>query len=312
MKKIYLLVVLLVAVLLSIYCATGKESSNMFGNFYGVWANKDCELVRTGKFSLLFERTGETISATLKLLNSKDNKVTFDTRGVAIFDPVDKQVIIKSKDLLSGERFLIDNDTDNKLKLSRQECIVESAPRKLVVKHKEKIIEELSMDKNKLKLLTPNNKWQNLDLVEKIRVVDPYDMRTANKDNIGACLQEWGLGSSFGKDENGNVTTIVINTNKHAYVFSFSRWNRMDVIYCRAARIRSDNNGTVFAQNIRLMKNPKEFTAWMSADNLELTKEPIIIDDSLFNPNACVFAKNGIYWSLKSFDCFVANILWCS
>jgi hypothetical protein len=94
--------------------------------------------------------------------------------------------------------------------------------------------------------------------------VPPID-RKANKDNIGNCLQEWGLGSSFGKDDNGNCKTI-------------------------------------FAQNIRLMKNPKEFTAWMPDDNFEITRKNIVIDDSLFDPNVCTFTKSGIYWSLKSSD----------
>lgn len=279
----------------------------MFEDFYGVWANKDCELVRTGRFSYLFERIGDTVSATLTLLSASDNKITFDRRAMAIYDLANKQVILKAKDLLKGEELLIDNDTNNDLELNCQECVVECTPERTTAKRNGIVIEELIIHEGKLKLLTPGHKYQTLDPVERIKIVEPYDMMTANEDNVGACLQEWNLGSSFWEDEKGKVTTITINTNLHCYVFQFNNWwQGIDMVYCRAARVRSNNNGTVFAQNIRLMRMPESFPSWMAGDNLDMTRRMIAIDDSLFNPDACFFAPDlarvGIYWSLKSFD----------
>jgi hypothetical protein len=119
-------------------------------------------------------------------------------------------------------------------------------------------VEELSKYENKLKLPAYANKWQTLDLVEKIKVVISYEIR---KQRQGLCLQEWMLSTRPIKDGEGNVTAIVIGTNRHNYIFGFGKWNDTEVIYCRAARIRSKNNGMVFSQNVRLMKNSKEFTA---------------------------------------------------
>ena len=155
-------------------------------------------------------------------------------------------------------------------------------------------MEELSKYENKLKLPAYANKWQTLDLVEKIKVVEPYRMRYANKDNIGLCLQEWMLSTRPIKDEEGNVTAIVIGTNRHNYIFGFGKWNDTEVIYCRAARTRSKNNGMVFSQNVRLMKNSKEFTARMTDNNLETTRRSVVVDDSVFTANACQRTEGAI------------------
>jgi len=272
----------------------------MLDDIYGVWANKDCELIRTSKFSLLFERAGSTISASLKLLNATDNRIVFDTRAIAAFDTTTRQVTVKAKDLLKGERLLIDDDPGNELQLDSRECMVEDTPRNLVVMSRGKAVEALSKDDNELRLAVPGNRWQNLDLIEKIGIAERYDMKTANADNVGICLQEWGLGSGYVADEQGHVRVITIDTNRHAYIFNLMEWKGTGITYCRAGRIRYDNNGTVFAQNIRLMKNPDELTSFMADDNREAAREKIVINDALFNPDACTFARNGIYWSVKS------------
>jgi hypothetical protein len=105
-------------------------------------------------------------------------------------------------------------------------------------------------------------------------------------------------------DDSGNVKTIEIFTNRHSYVFTFNRRGDDIMVYCRAARIRSNNNGTVFDQNIRLMMNRGNFTAFMEPDNFAVSGQDIVIQDSLFTPNACYYGKagTGIYWSVKSFN----------
>jgi hypothetical protein len=76
-----------------------------------------------------------------------------------------------------------------------------------------------------------------------------------------------------------------------------------NMLYCRAARIRHNNHGSVFAQNIRLMINANsgEKTAEMEADNLEISAADVEIDNSLFKPDVCSFEKDGIYWSLVTY-----------
>ncbi len=43
--------------------AIGQNDNELY---YGVWANADCELVQTEKYTLLFERKNDTISAILR------------------------------------------------------------------------------------------------------------------------------------------------------------------------------------------------------------------------------------------------------
>lgn len=265
---------------------TNDSSSNTIAAFYGVWANKNVELVRTSKYFLLFERVDGVLTATIKKVNESGNKITYKTLAVANFDASNKSASVKTNKLL------------------KKHYIVEYTSNKIAIKCEGNIVEELSLYDNKLILLTDDNKRQELELVEKITIVEPCNNTFANKDNIGKCLQEWALGSIFDYYLGGIGWEIVINTNKHSYIFSFVKYLWGGFIYCRAARIRSNNEGTVFAQNIRLMKNtsPKEFTAYMTENNLEITNKEIVISNSIFNPNACVFDKDQIYWSLKSYD----------
>lgn len=296
MKK-NLLVVLLVAVIFAGCIVKKEEAPAGIDSFYGVWAGRDCELIRTEKFELLFVRSGDTLSATLTSLDSKDNTLGFNVRGVVIFDSIKKQVTYKAKDLWAGEELLIDNDSVGTIVLSRREGTVIRAVNRVAVRSGGEIVEEVLPLEGKMKLRTPDGHRYQLELIEKISIVDPYDMRMVTKNEIGLCLQEWQLGTRLLKSGDEHVTGLLINTNKHAYVFSYG-----GMIYCRAARIRSDNNGTVFAQNIRMMAKTGEFTAAMDSDNVAIAKKEIVISDSLFNPSVCIYATEGIYWSLKSFE----------
>lgn len=272
-------------------------------SFYGVWAGRDCELVRTAEFELLFTRSGDTLSATLAKIDGKDDVLVFDMRGVVIFDSAKKRVSCKAKDLRTGEELLIDNDSTSTIALSRRECTVVRTANRVVVRSGGEIVEEVLPAEGRMRLHTPDGRRYQLELIEKIDIVDPYDMRMVTRNEIGLCLQEWSLGTRLVKFDfdDGHVASLEINTNKHAYIFSYG-----SIFYCRAARIRSDNNGSVFAQNIRMMAKTGEFTAAIDSNNLATAKKEIVMNDSLFTPNVCTFAKEGIYWSLKSFD---ANLI---
>jgi len=254
--------------------------------FYGVWANKDCELVRTGKYFLLFEREGETLKSIFIEINANDDKIEYRTRGMAIFD-----TSMKNSDVCI-------------YKLPKRKCTVSMASKKISIQENDAVIEELMPSENILRVLTGANKWQELKLVEKINIVNPYQTTKANAQNIGKCLQEWQLGSKLDHYLGGIGYEVIVNTNKHSYIFSFLKTIWWSFIYCRAARIRSNNQGTVFAQNIRMTdrKWKNIYNAYMADNNFETTSKDVEIDSSLFNPIACSYAKDGIYWSLRSYN----------
>lgn len=135
--------------------------------------------------------------------------------------------------------------------------------------------------------------------VEDIITCKPYEKSTAkSKLDIGKCLQEWRLGAKFGKD--GDVFMCEINTNRHMFVYLINS----NMTYIRAAATANNNNGTLFFQNIRMMRNNNtgEMTSYMAPDNYNIAANDLKIDDSKFNPNACVFNPDGgIYWSFISF-----------
>lgn len=135
--------------------------------------------------------------------------------------------------------------------------------------------------------------------VEDIITCKPYEKSIAkSKLDIGKCLQEWRLGAKFGKD--GDVFMCEINTNRHMFVYLINS----NMTYIRAAATANNNNGTLFFQNIRMMRNNNtgEMTSYMAPDNYNIAANDLKIDDSKFNPNACVFNPDGgIYWSFISF-----------
>lgn len=135
--------------------------------------------------------------------------------------------------------------------------------------------------------------------VEEITTCKPYEKSIAkSKLDIGKCLQEWRLGARFGKD--GDVFMCEVNTNRHMFVYLVN--GRM--IYIRAAATANNNNGTLFFQNIRMMRNDNtgEMTSYIEPDNYNIAENDLNIDNSKFNPNACVFSPDGgIYWSFISF-----------
>ena len=287
---------LMLVLLLSLFggnSASAQPESSASARFRGVWAGPNCELVATGKFWILFEQNDNTISATLQTFEFADSTVTFDTRAVVVFDTTGQEVTIKAKDLVAGDELLVDTDSNNTIELGRRTFVVEDAPKILMIKYDGRVRKELWNGHNRLGMFS-GDRWLIMEPAEKLVVVDPYDPPKAKKKNTGRCLQEWPLGSRLMKDGAGRTIGVEVITNRHSYVFTFS-----PMVYCRAARIRSDNNGMVFAQNIRLMRKPAEFTAVMAENNLKTAGEPLTIVDSLFDPKVCVYTDDEIYWSLK-------------
>lgn len=135
-----------------------------------------------------------------------------------------------------------------------------------------------------------------LYLIENINIVNPYPQFEANASNIASCLQQWQLGTRLMLDE--NFCQVMIDTNNNSFMYMVSP----QMIYIRAASLRHTNKGSVFLQNIRMMRNMNtgEYTHYSADDNYALLKNLPAIDVSKFNPNACTFAEEGIYWSFIS------------
>lgn len=139
---------------------------------------------------------------------------------------------------------------------------------------------------------------QSLKKVEDIKTVKPYEMpRCKSKFDVGKCLQMWRLGAGYGISP--DMTYCEVNTNRHMFVYMVNQ----SMTYIRAAATRNNNNGTLFFQNIRMMKNNNtgEFTMYIQPHNYNFTRDDIEIDNSKFQPNSCTFDPDGgIYWSFIS------------
>lgn len=138
-----------------------------------------------------------------------------------------------------------------------------------------------------------------LKKIEEIHIVPPYEMMECKyKLDIGKCLQEWRLGVRYGVQ--GDMPYCEINTNRHMFVYMLNH----NMVYIRAAATRNNNAGTLFFQNIRMMKNQNtgEYTMAIEPNNFSIANNDLEIDNSKFNPNACTFSPDGgIYWSLISY-----------
>lgn len=137
-----------------------------------------------------------------------------------------------------------------------------------------------------------------LQKTETLRATEPYDMPQAcSNDSIGERLQEWQLGTNISKD--GDNIMVTVGTNKNSFMYCI--YNGM--IYLRAAALLQCDKGSLFIQNIRMMKNQntKEFTNYHFTDNLDFLTNLPPIDVSMFRSDRCIFGENSqIYWSYIS------------
>ncbi len=138
-----------------------------------------------------------------------------------------------------------------------------------------------------------------LKKIERIESTEPYDMPKATSPfGIGNRLQEWRLGVKVFCD--GNQCGLEINTNRHMFTFLHSP----NKTYVRAAATANNDKGTVFWQNIRMMRNGNtgELTHRMLRKSVSIAESDIDIDNSKFRANECAFIPDGsIYWSLIDF-----------
>jgi hypothetical protein len=251
----------------------GLLQINCFGQLgHGVWANENCELLKTEKSCLFFERIGHNYYVKFIQLDSNNDSIICKHFGEIHFKDT-----IKTFEYLAYE---LDS---------------------LLTK------EDIGYMDNTSLLIKGQNGVQKLEMVEKIHLVQPYEMIFAEKDSIGSCLQSWMLGTSLEINKKSSLFRFMAGTNKHSYMFDI----RDGFTYCRAARIRSNNNGTYMAQNIRLYDDGKYKTAIMKENNLVECSKILEINDSLFDPDACYYGPNGFYWSLVDYKTDLITLNGC-
>lgn len=156
---------------------------------------------------------------------------------------------------------------------------------------------------------TLNINGQVLSRIENIKTVTPHEMpRCESKYDVGKCLQQWRLGAGFGLSD--DMIYCEINTNRHMFVYMVSP----AMEYIRAAATRNNDQGTLFFQNIRMMRNRNtgEYTMDIMPGNLNFARNDLEIDNSKFQPDRCTFSRDGgIYWSLISFEPDIITLNGC-
>jgi lipopolysaccharide export system permease protein len=223
----------------------------------GVWADRDCELLRTERFALLFESNGDTTTSLLQRMDATDTVLL----GKTVFTP--DSVLMQYVHRPGEARQYADPG-----------AVQPDGRLRIVVEGRERMLEK----------------------IESFAVSAPYEMLKASPLEIGSCIQQWSLGTRC-RCENGSIS-FEAGTNRHSYTFNIEP----GFVYCRAARLRFNERGGLFAQNIRMMANAREHTAYMAPDNRAESAEPLKIDDSKFSPDQCVFDEDGIYWSFIRFE----------
>ncbi|MDO4164454.1 MAG: hypothetical protein Q4D56_08735 [Bacteroides sp.] len=135
---------------------------------------------------------------------------------------------------------------------------------------------------------------------EAIKTCEPYDMTPATTPTtIGKRLTEWRLGVKFVFDARSGDIALEANTRENMFIYYILN----GMYYLRAAKVANTDKGTLFFQNIRLMKNPntRENTVYFAPNNSDIVLRELEVDMGAFDPNTCHFSPDGgIYWSYVS------------
>jgi len=245
---------------------------------YGVWANKNCEMVITPKLLLFFGRTGDSIDVIVMTISNENSCKCYKLKKAIRFDVKTNKSEPVTLDI--NDIFLTD------------------------ISHDTNMANKSTLFLNDGTLYLKFNLYPEISLkqIEKVKIIEPSLLETANETNVGHCLKTWNLLALLQEDE--NTFALRINTNKHLYEVQFGFHETYgQVIYCHASHVKSCNQGIVFDQYIRLLHNKSEFSAKMCSDNLARTGEEIEINYQLFKTDSCNITDNsGVYWSVKGFQ----------
>lgn len=146
--------------------------------------------------------------------------------------------------------------------------------------------------------ITVNGK--SLTKAEEITGCAPYDMPPlTDASAIADRLTEWRCGVVAGFDTETNSISVEVNTPDNMFIYYIVN----GMFYLRAARIANTSKGTLFFQNIRVMKNPNtgENSVHFASDNKNVVLGNLDVDMGAFKADACNFSSDGgIYWSYVS------------
>jgi len=275
----------------------------LFNNLYGVWANKDMELVISEELILKFERKENLFIASLFSYRLNSDSFTLEPKAIAVFDNTNKTMGMKYCDHTNYKIESFGEDLLYKIDFEKRIYKVKDSGATLVLQNVEEEFLTYSSDSGLLSISGFQAGNVSLEKIEELGEINLDSLVYADKNNIGRCLKDWNLGTRYFLSKENDSFSASIRTNKHSYIFRFNPSLENHMVYCRAARMSSTNSGSVFSQNIRMMKNKREFTAYMAEDNLQMAGSELVIDNSQFLKNQCTFSKEGpIYWSLKEFS----------
>ena len=180
---------------------------------------------------------------------------------------------------------------------------VDSIAEDCILFNKDTIIRQSIPENFAIKHISSNEimaNGQKMVKAETVEMCEPYDMIAATDSNVLADrLTEWRLGATVGFNKETKEIAVEVNTPKNMFIYYIAG----GMYYLRAARIENVNEGTLFYQNIRLMKNPntQELTVYFSRNNQSEVMGELEINIDGFKPEACYFDPNGgIYWSYTS------------
>jgi hypothetical protein len=245
----------------------------MIAETWGVWAGRDCAMVRTPGYGLLFERTGAAVSAALVRIEADDESVAFDTRALALFDAATDRVVLKARDPEAGDDLVFDNDLEHELQLGRAELAVAATDEGLVLGRDGRTVERLAGDR--LTLLLPSGREAPLERLERIRPAAPAPGRVAEPGRVAASLQGWALGTGCYRNEDATFRNFTIGTNRFTFGFSFGAVDDADVLHCRASRVRAYESGVLFAPLVRLFASADGLATEVTDDILAAAREDL-------------------------------------
>lgn len=141
---------------------------------------------------------------------------------------------------------------------------------------------------------------KSLTKAEEVTTCPPYDMSSlTDVSSVADCLTEWRCGVTAGFDVETNSILVEANTSENMFIYYIVN----GMYYVRAARIANTPKGTLFFQNIRVMKNPNtgENTIHFVPDNKDVVLGDLEVDMGAFKADGCNFSPDGsIYWSYVS------------
>ena len=239
------------------------------GYLTGVWLGKDIELVKTGRFELLFFRDPKDQSS-LEVIWSEwelsgnlfKRKVLSVCKHDGSCNAIKYAINTKSE---VGESFFLANDNELSKKLGLNEYLMKIEGEKITLSGS-----QASVVINGEKMLIEENDlfYQELVKDEVITVsTEKLINPSLSSTPITDCLKMWHMGS-FLLYQDGPC--LQINTSKHMYIFYVSK----SQIYCRAARYATCDKGVVFSQNFRIFQSgnaPKQ--TYMAENNLIASRQ---------------------------------------